>query len=422
MFWYKLYNWFTNTFAFLVKWHIESRLKLGKEDSERVLEKFGITSKSRPEKKVIWFHAASVGELNSILPLINELIPIHKATTFLITTGTVTSAKILEKAKLDRTIHQFAPIDTPKAVDAFLKHWKPNLAIFVESEIWPNLLVYASKKMDVILLNARLSDNSFRMWRKINKLAKFLFSKFSIILPSTKNDMNKISFFVSDKKIKYIGNLKYAAPKPHCNQTELKKLQKTIGNRPTWLAASTHQGEEENIIKTHQALKSKHKDLLTIILPRHPNRGIEIQDLCTSYKTSAVLRSTEKPIIAKTDFYIADSIGEIGIFYTLSDVVFMGGSLINHGGQNILEPARSSCAIITGIHTFNFKEVVAKFLKEDAIQIVQDQNDLYIKVNELLSSKKLAQQYADKALAVANEVNSILDETVEFMNKAIKNA
>jgi 3-deoxy-D-manno-octulosonic-acid transferase len=422
MFWYKIYKQFTQTFAFLVKWHIESRLKLGKEDTERYTEKFGIASKPRPDKKVIWFHAASVGELNSILPLINDLIPKHKTTSFLVTTGTVTSAKIIEKAKLERTIHQFVPVDTPQAVEAFLKHWKPDLAIFVESEIWPNLLVQTSKKTDVLLLNARLSDNSFRMWRRATKLAKFLLAKFTLILPSTKSDMEKISYFVSPKKLKHIGNLKYAAPKPYCNEVELKKLQKAIGKRPIWLASSTHKGEEEEIIKTHLALLKEHRNLLTIILPRHPNRGLEILDLCSSYKASAVLRSTEKPITEKTGIYIADSIGEIGIFYTLANIVFVGGSLINHGGQNILEPARSNCAIVTGVHTFNFKEIVSKFLKADAIQIAQSQTDLLSKVSELLGSKKLVEKYSTTALTIANEVNSILDETVEFIGKAIKDA
>ncbi len=422
MFWFRIYSQITKLCTFAIKWHIESRLKLGKEDSKRYSEKFGIASKSRPAKKLVWFHAASVGELNSILPLINELIPIHKTTTFLVTTGTVTSAKILEKTELERVIHQFPPVDTPQAVSAFLKHWKPDLAIFVESEIWPNLLVQTSKKTKTILLNARLSDKSYRIWRRFERLGKFLFSRFDQIYPSTKSDLEKISYFVSPKKINYIGNLKYAAPKPACNEVELKKLEKVIGKRKLWLAASTHKSEEEEIIKTHLSLLSKHKDLLTIILPRHPNRGMEILDLCASYKTSPVLRSTEKPITNKTGIYIADSIGEIGVFYTLADIVFVGGSLINHGGQNILEPARSDCAVITGVHTFNFKEVVAKFVKAEAIIIVQSQKNLVTKVDELLSDKKLVKKLSSQALVVANEVNSILDETVKSVGKAIKDA
>jgi len=422
MFWYKIYYHLTKLLSFAVKWHIESRLKLGKEDPVRYVEKFGIASKPRPAGKTLWFHAASVGELNSILPLINELIPLHKKATFLVTTGTLTSAKILEKTGLERTVHQFLPIDTPKAVESFLKHWKPDLAIFVESEIWPNLLVQTSKNTQTILLNARLSDKSFRLWRKIENLAKFLINRFDKIYPSTKSDMEKIAYFISDKKITYIGNLKYASPKPMCDEIELKKLQKMVGNRTIWLAASTHRGEEEEIIKTHKSLSSKYKDLLTIILPRHPNRGTEVLNTCNSFKIPTILRSTEKPITDKSGIYIVDSIGEIGTFYTLSNIVFVGGSLINHGGQNILEPARSNCAILTGIHTFNFKEIVAKFVNAKAIQIVQSQEELERTVAELLADKKLVKKLSSEALIVANEVNSILDETVKSISKAIKDA
>jgi 3-deoxy-D-manno-octulosonic-acid transferase len=320
---------------------------------------------------------------------------------------------------LERVIHQYAPVDIPASVDSFLKFWKPKLTVFIESEIWPNLLVSAAKKNKVILLNARLSDKSYSRWKNNFRTAKFLFSKFTHILPWSLKDGEKLKHFVGSKKIHYIGNLKFASPAPSARKTEIAQLRKEIGKRPFWLAASTHKGEEQIILTAHDLLKKKFPHLLTIIMPRHPSRGAEVLEKCSNRTT--VLRSTGQKVSSNTDIYIANTLGEVGLFYNLTDIVFVGGSLIPHGGQNILEPARCNCALITGVHTDNFSEIIDSLKATDAIKIASSAEEIADNVEHFLSSETVLNSAAKNALSVANKANSILDDTVNFIGKLIKN-
>jgi len=416
---YRFYKFLTNKLSFLAKWHMESRIKLGKEDTDRYQEKFGIAGIARPQGKLIWFHAASVGELNSILPLINELIPLHQNANFLVTTCTLTSARIMSGTKLERTMHQFCPFDIPYAIKNFLKHWSPDLAVFVESELWPNLIAMTSRKTKMVLINARLSDRSFKRWSRFPAIPKFMLSKFSYILPWSEGDCVKFQSFVKKKKINFLGNLKNASPALKKNKLITEALIKDIGDRKVWLAASTHEGEEEMIIAAHKLLKKKYKDLLTIILPRHPNRGLEIFNLAKKLHTKPVLRSTQEQLQANNDIYIADTIGEVGSFYHFVNIVFVGGSLIKHGGQNVLEAVKCKNAVMTGPHTSNFKDIVNKLA--DSLITVENVSDIVNQVSNMLENPEVAKKLANKALAIAHEENTILDDTVKFIGELINN-
>ena len=329
------------------------RILKKKESPKRFLEKFGFFKKKRVNGKLIWFHCSSVGELLSIVPLIEKFEKDKNIKSILISTSTLSSSKIFKKFKFKKTIHQFYPIDNPLIVNKFLCYWKPTAAFFVESEIWPEMLKgLKRKKIKTFLLNARISKNSFQKWKYFKDFGISVFGIFDYIFPQNKETFNYLRHF-KVKKMKILGNLKFSEPKRINN----KSIKINFLNRKILCAASTHNNEEELISRIHLDLKSKINKLLTVIIPRHIERSREIIETLNSKNLRYVCHSESKKIKKNTDVYLVDTYGESKSFYSLSKVVFLGGSFVPRGGQNPLEPIRYGCYITHGKHTFNFTEI-----------------------------------------------------------------
>jgi len=330
---------------------LRARARQGKEEPARLPERFGRPSLPRPPGELVWIHGASIGECVSALPLVDALLE-RGGRSVLVTSGTVTSAAIMRERLPERAFHQFVPIDAPSAATRFLDHWRPDAALFVDSELWPNLLSSIhSRGIRLALINGRMSARAFAGWRRAPKSARSLLSCFDVCLAQDDSSAERLRLLGAGD-VRMIGNLKAdARPQPPDPQ-KLAALADAIGIRPILLAASTHPGEDETILPAHDALRSRYPRLLTIIVPRHPERGSEIAMLCGD---RIVLRRSEHAIpAADTAVYIADTIGELPLFYTIAPFAFIGGSLIPHGGQNPLEAARLQRAVMAGPYTDNF--------------------------------------------------------------------
>lgn len=372
-----------------IKWWLLWRAGHGKEDKARIAERFGVAGVKRPKGRLVWLHAASVGESASVLQLINRLRAHYPQIHLLLTTGTVTSAALAQRRLPAGVMHQYVPVDTPQATQRFMRHWRPDFAIWVESELWPNLVTVAHEwQCFMLIVNARMSPASFAGWQKRPAMIATMLSCFDQIFTQTADDTARF-VVLGAKRVHTLGNLKYDAETLSCDESELITLKANIGARPVWLAASTHPGEETLVAAAYAALQTKHPGLLVIIVPRHPSRGKEIAALLSG-KHRVSLRSRQEPIVADTTIYIADTLGELGLFYRLSDVVFMGGSLIEHGGQNPLEPARLSCAIVTGPYTHNFPDVYQEMAAANACMQLQSPDELATQVGLLLTDSTTA--------------------------------
>lgn len=417
-----IYKYATVVFGPLINLYLLYRRKKGKEDPVRYRERLGYASSPRPAGCVVWVHAASVGESLSVLPLVQQLCERFPEIHVLITTGTVTSADLIAKRLPDRAFHQFNPVDKLSAVRHFLSHWRPNVALWVESELWPISVSETSRQCPMVLINGRMSERSFAMWQKWPRLACHMVSKFSLILPQSETDAERYKTFHA-RKVKYIGNIKFdAAPLPSDPQ-KAGELINIIGDRPVWLAASTHSGEEIAIAKTHQYVQRKIKDVLTIIVPRHASRGEDIQKDINDYDNHIALRSVKDSFTKDTNIYIADTMGELGIFYRLASVVFVGGSLVPHGGQNPLEPARLECGIVFGPHMENFEQIQNELLDAHGAVRIEDGEQLPDVIQELLSDRSKQDKLAQNAEKVVESKNGIIrqniDEISPFVDKAL---
>jgi 3-deoxy-D-manno-octulosonic-acid transferase len=345
---------------------IAYRLLKGKESWRRFGERLGYASASPcSEQPIIWLHGASVGESFIAMNLASELSALYPYHRFLITTGTITSAKLVCEALPDRCYHQFIPIDGYCSVKRFFHHWKPSLGIIVESEIWPNLLDIGSKCCPLILVNAIMSNQSYIKWQKFPRAAWYFLSKFSSILCQSEVDRDKYISFGVTKKVINLGNLKFSSPKPEIDERKFDALKKQISQRPVILAASTHKGDEEIICALHHKVSAIYPQLLTIIAPRHPHRADEILKIIKSHDLSCSLRSNQEPITLETEIYLADTLGELTLFFSLAKVTIMGGSFA-HGGHNPIEPAHFDTTIIFGPDMSNFKYIAEEFLRCNA--------------------------------------------------------
>ena len=334
-----------------------------KEDKKRFIEKFVFPTRTRKKGKLIWFHCASVGEILSIIPLIKNYEKKKFINQILITSSTLSSSKILKKFYLKKTIHQFYPIDHMIFTKKFLNFWKPNLALFVESEIWPSMFSeIKNKRIPLVLLNARLTLKSQNKWMKIKNFAKSIFDKVTVVYPQnreTESFLKKIKL----KNIKLIGNLKFTED-PNENLGAINyKLKHEFTKKKVWVASSTHNNEEIFCAKTHIELKKKIKNLITIIIPRHIHRVNEIVDEIEKLNLKVCCHSSSIKNLRNIDIYIVDTFGETKKFHKLASSVFLGGSIINRGGQNPLEAARFGAKIFHGPNTDNFKDVY-KLLKD----------------------------------------------------------
>lgn len=405
-------------FLNILLWH---RLKKGKENAARISERRGITNKLRPDGKLIWIHAASVGETQSALILINKLLNANESLNILITSGTLTSAQLMQQRLPERAIHQFVPLDHPKWVKGFLKHWKPNAAIWIESELWPNMLRQIKKRrIPAALINARLSQTSFRRWFTFKNTAEKILSCFKVILTQTARDQHYFEKLKAEKVIN-AGNIKHSAEALPYDETAYHALSKAINDRPTWVFSSTHDGEEELAGTVHKALKQNHPDLLTIIVPRHPERRDDIRS-----KIDGLTLITRHPNAtlpeADTDIYLADTLGELGLFYKICPIAMIGRSFSHDGGggHNPLEAAQLGCAVLTGPNFQYQQDLFNDMIDADAATIVKTKDDFIETLDTLLSNHDFLKTMQNNALTYAGEQSHLVDEIVDHLTPVLK--
>ncbi len=359
---------------------LQTRLRAGKEDPTRVKERYGQASQPRPNGPLIWLHAASVGEAQSALITVSRLLAWRDNLHILVTTGTVTSASLMATQLPDRAIHQYCPLDQPQWVAAFLNHWQPNYVLWMESELWPNMLLALKERtINAALLNARLSERSRKRWSLIKNSARAVLSTFQLILTQTPNDALAFQT-LSESNIQVSGNLKYSAAPLSFNNSTFNALKAAIDNRPMWVYASTHAGEEALACSVHQQLKTSIPNLLTIIVPRHPARREEIHTLCNSYTNlNTIFRDKNHTLPTHdTDIYIANTLGELVLFYRLAPLAMIGRSLSDDGGggHNPIEAAQLGAAILSGPHVQYQKEIFDDMAAAQAVSIVNNADDL----------------------------------------------
>ena len=364
------------------------RLLKNKEDKKRFSEKFTINLKKRKPGNLIWFHAASVGEFLSIVPLVKELEKRKDIKNILVTTSTLSSSKIFENFKFKKTIHQFFPIDYFYFTSKFINYWKPRIAIFIDSEIWPCMFREIKKNsIPLLLMNARITNKSFTKWSFFKNFSKDTFAKIDIAYPANTETLKYLKKF-NVKKIKNIGNLKFTDDKDSSKDTLTKSFLLKLKKRLIWVASSTHPSEEVFVGKTHLELSKRFKKLLTIIIPRHVNRVSEIKDDLTTIGLNTITRSSKQKIDFNTDIYLVDTYGETKKFFKIAKMIFIGGSIVNHGGQNPIEPARYGLSIVHGPNVRNFKDIF-KFFKEKKLAFkINNQNQLRAISHKLLTKKK----------------------------------
>lgn len=397
-----LYRMMTRAMAPVAPMLLRRRTARGKEDPARIGERLGLASRPRPPGRLVWFHAASIGESLSILPLVERLLAVAPDVSVLVTTGTVTSAKLMAERLPPRAVHQFVPLDHPDYCERFLESWRPDLAIWVESEFWPNLIVAArAAGLPMALVNARITESSFRKWRRAPRLVAGLLSCFSVAMAQDAASEERLRLLGATRVMR-LGNLKHDAPPLPHDATELEGLRRQIGDRPVWIASNTHEGEEQAAAEAHRALLPAHPNLLTIVVPRHPARGALIAAACREQGLQVARRSSGDPIGAATGIYIGDTLGEMGLYYMLAGIVFIGGTLNPSGGHNPFEAARLDTALIAGPSDFNFSESYAGFEAAGAMLRVASSGELAQAVGRLLADDTARQRMAATARAVAS--------------------
>lgn len=389
---------------------LRSRLKRGKEDAARIGERFGIASTPRPKGPLVWLHGASVGEVLSVLPMIDRL----RARGFrvLLTSGTVTSAKLAASRLPAGVTHQYVPLDSPVFLRRFLDHWRPRLVLVAESELWPNLVIEVNARhIPLVLVNARMSPRSFASWRRLPRTVAALLARIDLTLAQTEGDGQRYSR-LGTPRVNATGNLKFDAPPPPVDGPALAALQKAIAGRRVWLAASTHPGEDEIVLAAHRMLTADIPDLLTIIAPRHPGRGTGIVQLANEAQVPAVLRSDGYLPDHGTGLYVADTIGELGLFYSLAPVALIGGSLVAHGGQNPIEPARMGAAVLHGPHVGSFEDIYRSLDQAGGAEQVQEAGALAAAVRALLNDEARRTHMTEAAQATIAGFGGALERTL----------
>jgi len=381
------------------------RIYKNKEDRLRYKEKLSIIKKKRPRGKLIWLHVSSVGELLSVIPILRKFESNKKIKNILVTSSTLSSSKVfLKQKKLKKTFHQFLPIDKVLLVKKFIDFWKPNLAIFVESEIWPNFILHIKeRKIPLLLLNARITNRTFLRWNKINFFAKEIFNKFDLCL-SQNRETGKYLKELGAKNIKNFGNLKFSSSKDNRFKESNNNLSKNFKSKKTWCAASTHRGEEIFCAKTHIELKKKIKNTVLILIPRHTDRTNEIKTDLEELNLKVHIHSNKNKTNKKFDVYLIDSYGETEKFYSISKSVFLGKSIEHHGGrsgQNPLEATREGCKVYHGPYVSNFQEIYSFLNKNGISKRIKTTNQL----NKYLSSDLNSKQNNNKK--IKNRLNKI---------------
>jgi len=393
---------------------IKRRLKLGKEDPARVSERRGMSEDARPAGPLVWIHGASVGEVLAVAALIEKLRALNLRV--LLTSGTVTSAAIVARRFPEDVIHQYVPYDSPRYVARFLDHWRPSLALFVESDLWPNLiLASAARRLPMVLINGRMSHRSFPRWRRVSGTIAALLGRFDVCLAQSQLDADRFAALGS-RSVVTTGNLKLDVAAPPADAAKLERLMSVTRGRPVVVAASTHAGEEEVLLEAHRTLAGFFPSLLTVIVPRHPGRGEAIQRTIAASGLGVGLRSREELPTAATDIYVADTMGELGLFYRLAPIVFMGGSLVEHGGQNPIEAVKLGASIVHGPHVFNFADVYEALDKAGGARRADTREALVKQLGQLLSDPKARDASAAASARVVEMLGGALERTLAALD------
>jgi 3-deoxy-D-manno-octulosonic-acid transferase len=406
---WRLLTWALSPAARLL---LRQRAARGKEDWTRVNERLGLAGLPRPEGRLIWIHGASVGESLSALPLIGKLLESGN-TNVLVTSGTVTSAAMMGRRLPQGAVHQFVPLDTPGAVARFLDHWRPDAGLFVESDLWPNLILMAKDRgVKLALVNARISARSADRWLGAKKSVRALLSAFDMVLAQDEEIAARFKK-LGARKVEVVGSLKADAPPLSVDEDALAVLCQQIGKRPVLLAAQTHPGEDETVLPAHDLLRANFPDLLTILVPRHTARAEDLEMLCgtRAYKR----RSTGGQISDQTAIYIADTMGEMGLFYRLAPFCFLGGTLVPLGGHNVLEPAQLHCAVLAGPHTQSAPRAYDAVLGAQGFGRIASSADLAREAARLLGDPAAAQAAGDAAARGAASQSGAVNRTIDAL-------
>jgi 3-deoxy-D-manno-octulosonic-acid transferase len=386
------------------------RLARGKENPDRIAERRGEPGGPRPPGPLVWVHGASVGEFVAVLPLVERICA--QGFTVLMTTGTVTSAELAQKRLPVGALHQFVPLDVPSFIQHFLDHWRPDLALFVESDLWPNVILNASaRKIPLILVNGRMSARSFERWRRFPRTIGALLRRFDLCLVRSPQDAERFGA-LGAPRIGIAGNLKFDVPALPVDAVKLAALARATQGRKVVVAASTHPGEESVIVEAHRHLKATHPGLLTIIAPRHPHRGPEVADVVMATHLRPALRSGGTLPAADTDVYVFDTLGELGLIYATAPIVFMGGSLIHHGGQNPIEAIKFGAAILHGPHVSNFADTYEELGRDGGAAVVNDAGQLASQIDAWIRNGAARNAVAGRARRYVDTLSGALDRTL----------
>lgn len=405
----RLYRLLTDLGEPAIRLYLARRLRRGKEDPDRLGERFGRAARPRPPGPLVWLHAASVGEAFSVLALMERLLAARPGLTLLVTSGTVSSARLLAERLPAGALHQFVPVDRLAWVRRFLDHWRPDLALWVESEFWPNLVGETQRRgIPMALINARLSDRSFRRWRRLPGTIGPLLDGFAVTLGQDRTQAERLAI-LGARRARSVGNLKFAAAPLPVDPAELRRLRQAIGARPLWLAASTHPGEEAIAAAVHRRLAPRVPTLLTIIAPRHATRAPEIVQALAATGLRIAQRSRGGALDDGTEIYLADTMGELGLFYRAAGIAFLGGSLVPVGGHNPIEPAQLDTAVLAGPQLFNFAAIYDRMKAAGAVLGVTGETDLAEGVATLLADPAARARHAAAGLAFTKREAGVLD-------------
>lgn len=390
------------------------RARRGKEIRQRLPERRGESRIARPDGPLVWLHGASVGELASVLPLIERIRA--RGIAMLVTTGTVTSGGLAEQRLPRGVVHQFIPLDVPRFVRRFLDHWQPDLALFVESDLWPNMMIEASGRgIPMVLVNGRLSENSFQRWRRLPNSIANLLQRLDLCLAGTASDAARFSELGAEQ-VASTGNLKLDVPAPPADSAALIALQDAIRERPVIAAASTHVGEEGAVVEAHTRLRTNFPGLLTLIAPRHPERGPGVAEIAAAAGLKVALRSRGELPDRTTEIYVADTVGELGLLYRLAPAVFIGGSLVRHGGQNPIEAAKLRTAILHGPHVWNFTEIYGALDSVHGAELVADPDRLTAHFAAWLTDPESCARVAQAGCGVVEKLGGALERTLTSLD------
>lgn len=398
--------------------YVAWRASKGKEDRARSRERYGKASQERPDGPLIWVHAASVGETNAVVPLVRCIL--EYGVTVVLTTGTVTSARLVAERLGDHVIHQYVPLDLKPAVSRFLNHWHPDLAIIAESEIWPNtILELGARSVPQVLVNGRMSDRSFASWKKRSNIAEALFENLAHVVAQSEVDGERFRA-LGARPVTVSGNLKVDTPPPPVDETELFTLRRQIGQRPTWAAISTHDGEEAIAAEVHKTLQARHAGLFTVVVPRHPERADQLVNEIEAMGLKVARRSIGEQITPDTDILLGDTIGEMGLYLRLTEIAFVGRSLTAEGGQNPLEPAMLDTAVLAGRNVQNFRESYQRLLDAGGAKLVRDRAMLAGAVNFLLTNEAARRQMMVAGAATVEDMRGALARTLKALEPYIQ--